>query len=831
MRKYGHLFLLIVGVGLLLLMTQSVQWAIPSDLSNNLVLLPELIPPPGIYHKSLSIRMQPSHPQGKIIFTTDGSVPSAISGTLYTHPILLDNAFANVTTIRAVEVAGEETSPLVTASYAVGLSDDLPIVVLTTEPTQLWDAQIGLLVNPDRRGPAWERTIEFAMLQRNAPQETSQTAGIRIIGDPLPRQDKHNFRLYFRTEYGNPRLDFNPFQDDSSQFSNKNTYKRLLLQAAREGSAITIIRDQLVADILAAAGLPAAQGRIVHLVINGDSWGLYRLTERIDNIFLEDTLNISIADIVQEGNAREGSDEAWNLLLSWVTNHNMVDDSNLRTLESDVNLDNLIAMACVQTYFQLPADAYYAIHPENGRWFWIYEGGGTQPLRNSDFSLLFNQLLRNDTFRLKYASRCGDMLNSELSSAVISQRFQDLSRTLLPYFPLEQARWPNTAPWDIVFTRQAEILAYRESQVRGDIDRVLGNTGIADLHFQSVPSPSGEVYVNGTKMTSSGLQGLSKSAYFIGTDLYLQAVSTPGSTFLYWQLEKDGVLATLSAEKSLTLTVTSEYTISARFEAQSQPKQDPAPDDVHFNEYWISDNGTRYASIGYRAIEGDWVELLVEKPGVVDLRQWRITDNDSKSGTDEGSIILPYIDTLESVPRGTIILFVTTQSPSNDENFPVDDLSVQDKLLLFYVGNGNLDMTTDPGFNIDAMNDNLALLSPGLQSDFSDDTVVDFIAEGLTVTAYSFGALDDDVSFDRAFSRLGNDDGAILSLRGSNDNLSDWIVDPDSCHSGDTLCTNTRNIVTPGRFNPSQSWLWILERDILPKYPMSSNQVRSQNDD
>ncbi len=817
MRKVGFLCLFIVAIGCLLLATQSMQRILPPENSDNLTLLPELMPPPGFYKNDQSIQMQPSHPRGTIIFTLDGSSPSKYNGTLYTQPIFLDAQFPNVTTIRAVEVVGDESSPFITASYAVGISDDLPVVTLTADPYNLWDPQTGLLVNTDRRGTEWERVIEFAMLNRIAQGNTSQSAGLRITGDPLDRQDKFNFRLYFRTEYGNPRLDFNPFQEDSSPYGQNNIYKRLLLQAARKGAEVNIVRDQLVSDILSATEVPVAQGRIVHLVINGDSWGLYRLTERIDNVFLEDNLNINSADIVQEGNAREGSNTDWKLLISWVTSHNMLKDSNLRYIESLVNLENLITTACVQSFFELAPDAYYAVHPENGRWFWIYEGGGIVPFQNSDFSLLTSHLLQNTTFRLHYAKRCGALLNATLSSAVISQLFEDQSQWLRPFFHLEQARWSNTPPWEQISVQQVANLAQREFQVRDDIDRILGHTGIADVNFQSVPPDSGNIYVDGIKKTSSVSAGISEAAYFVSTDLQLHAVSTPGYTFRNWQLENEAAPLQIVAGNPLTITVASAspYTITAHFQEVTEEQQYSAPDAVHFNEYWINDNGTRYASIGYRAIEGDWVELLVEKPRM-DLRNWRITDNDTKSGSEEGSIIFPPIDALRSVPRGTIILLITTQTPNNDENFPVDDLAAQDKLLLFYAGNGNLDITTDPGFDINTMNDNLALLSPGSENILADDIVVDFIAEGRTVTAYSFGALEDNVTFDRAFSHLGNDDGAVLSLRGSNNALSDWIVDPDSCLSGDNLCPNTRNIVTPGRTNPLQSWQWAIEKALLP---------------
>jgi hypothetical protein len=225
---------------------------------------------------------------------------------------------------------------------------------------------------------------------------------------------------------------------------------------------------------------------------------------------------------------------------------------------------------------------------------------------------------------------------------------------------------------------------------------------------------------------------------------------------------------------------------------------------VVINEIWINDNGTRYTSIGNRQIEGDWVELWVRSPEAIDLRGWRITDNDTKTGTDEGSIILPYNDALASVPRDTVILIVATESMINDFSFPEDDLDARDRRMVFYVGNDNLDVTTDPGFGIGTNDDNVALLAP---SDTSADgrpkeVGVDFVAEGDAVTPYTFGILADGVTFDTPFQYLGADDGALLTRRAETD--GGWLVDPTACQSGDAICLESNNLVTPGALNPGQ---------------------------
>ena len=46
------------------------------------------------------------------------------------------------------------------------------------------------------------------------------------------------------------------------------------------------VRDQLVRELHGAMGQVAARGRWIAVYLNGAYWGLYNLTERIDEAFL-----------------------------------------------------------------------------------------------------------------------------------------------------------------------------------------------------------------------------------------------------------------------------------------------------------------------------------------------------------------------------------------------------------------------------------------------------------------------------------------------------------------------------------------------------------------
>jgi hypothetical protein len=138
----------------------------------------------------------------------------------------------------------------------------------------------------------------------------------------------------------------------------------------------------------------------------------------------------------------------------------------------------------------------------------------------------------------------------------------------------------------------------------------------------------------------------------------------------------------------------------------------------------------------------------------VDLRGWRVTDNDTKAADDEGSLYFTDDDAFSYVPRGAVIRVIAADGPapwgpqahqnSVQRIPPQDDLSAWDRQMVLYVGNGNLDACLDPGFRMGSR-DNLALLAPGASGAFADDQGIAFTSWSNSVTPASFGVLVDGV--------------------------------------------------------------------------------------
>lgn len=757
--------------------------------------MPVFSPPGGEFSGRTTVEIRPSHSRAQVIFTTDGAVPTATVGLLYDHPLVLDSAFPGVVVLRARQFVNGQPGPITSTSYVVGVEHTIPILSLIADPSDLWAPGTGMIASP-RRGAEGERPVHLTFLTGEPLAAFEADAGLRLLS--IENSGKPSFRLYFRREYGLSRLEYPLFPIHPEQ--DVHSYKRLLLLAGDRSARWTLMEDALLSGLATDLGLTAPLGRFVLLFINGQPWGIYYLSEQVDRFFAEDGLGLPGATIIRNGQAEEGDQAQWDGLVTWVRTHDLKDSSHFARLQNQIDLNRFTDFAILQMYFGLPD--FIAICPEDGAgpWEWIplevhswaHLYSGPMKLPDLPVSDILSRLLEVPEYRMLFVTRLADLLNTTLSPASAERHIDRMYAQLSPDIRYESARWPSPQEWESNVGALREFVRHRPDVLRQQIAQRWGLEGTAPLTLTVSPENAGRVFVNGTVVPTMPWQGL----YFLGTPVQVTAVPALGYVFAGWE-------GAPADSPQITITIKGPLSLQARFVPRSAAPTDVLPNDVIINEFWINDNGTRYLSLGNRPIEGDWIELLVLR-GPVDLRGWRLTDNDTKTGTDEGSIIFPDRPEFAAVPRGTVILIIATENPNHTTYFSQDDMDARDRRMVLYVGNGNLDVGTDPGFGLGIHDDNLALLAPGPTADFADDIGVDFVAEGTRVTSFSFGILAGGV-MGVQFQGLGNDDGAIFVGTGrGNDDFREWQVDPPAHRTGDAMQMDAINILTPGALNHGQ---------------------------
>ncbi len=308
--------------------------------------------------------------RGTIHYTTNGSPPS-LESQIYSGPISINQP----TVVRAqlFNTAGQPVGPMYTHSYIIANYDQtIPVVSISTD----WN-ELNLIHNfAQEHGENWERPINLEYFEPGGKEGFNIPAGIRIHGN-FSRlfNPKKSYRIYFKKSYGGPgNLDYPVFEDTEvtkfdklilrAGFQDTFTHRGIPDRADRHNEA-KYITDQVVRNLHAQMGQPIAHGRWVLLYLNGEFWGLYNLSERIDLQMLRSysDKNAEWDVIVKESGweegvwynreeVRDGGYGGWLENQNWVGSADFTNPGNIGALEWRVDLENVFSYMFLQAYVQ-----------------------------------------------------------------------------------------------------------------------------------------------------------------------------------------------------------------------------------------------------------------------------------------------------------------------------------------------------------------------------------------------------------------------------------------------------------------------------------------------
>jgi hypothetical protein len=173
------------------------------------------------------------------------------------------------------------------ASYRDTIIDDLktiPSVSVVMDLDDMFSASNGIYANPSQDGRQWERQCSVEMMHPDGKEGFQINAGIRVRGgfSRSTNNPKHALRLFFRNEYGAPKLNYPVFGENAAQSFDGidlRTFQNYSWSFQGDSRGI-FLRDQYNRDLQLAMGHHTERGEFVHLYINGMYWGLYNTVER-----------------------------------------------------------------------------------------------------------------------------------------------------------------------------------------------------------------------------------------------------------------------------------------------------------------------------------------------------------------------------------------------------------------------------------------------------------------------------------------------------------------------------------------------------------------------
>ncbi|MBN1508327.1 MAG: lamin tail domain-containing protein [Sedimentisphaerales bacterium] len=299
----------------------------------------------GFYDREFSVTILCPTEGAVVYYTTDGSEPYSVaaarpgdSASIYTEPVRISattclraagvrpdwqpSAIATCTYVFLADVVkqsptgaapgpGWPTGSINGQTFNYGMDPEvvndprykdlmndallaIPSISLVTELSNLFDPRTGIYVNAKKTGQAWERPVSVELIYPDETEGFQVNAGLRIRGG-YSRSDsnpKHAYRLFFRSEYGTPKLEYPLFgQEGVDEFENVDLRTSQNYSWAYDGSEKnTFLRDVFSRDTQRDMGEPYSRSRYYHLYLNGQYWGLFQTEERAEASYAESYL-------------------------------------------------------------------------------------------------------------------------------------------------------------------------------------------------------------------------------------------------------------------------------------------------------------------------------------------------------------------------------------------------------------------------------------------------------------------------------------------------------------------------------------------------------------
>ncbi|WP_295069282.1 CotH kinase family protein [Ruminococcus sp.] len=292
----------------------------------------------GFYDSDFKLSL--SAPEGyNIYYTLDGSDPT-VNSKHYESPISVydksseENVYSAITDINysdytapekpvdkamIVRAIAEDTngniSPIVSNTYFVGYSENdytrnMRVISLVTDPDNLFDYEKGIYVNGKgadsefglsnfiMRGKEWERPASITVFE-NGEASYSANIGIRIRGGTSRIESQKSFTFNARSEYGPRKMEYDFFNDKLKNVKGKviDSFDSISLRNGGNDTK-TKLHDRLNQELAADRNFGTLMQTECILFIDGEFWGLYNITEKIDEDFIADHYKVKSNDVI-----------------------------------------------------------------------------------------------------------------------------------------------------------------------------------------------------------------------------------------------------------------------------------------------------------------------------------------------------------------------------------------------------------------------------------------------------------------------------------------------------------------------------------------------------
>ncbi len=510
---------------------------------------------------------------------------------------------------------------------------NMTVVSLVTNPDNLFDPDKGIYVtgnqylnwknsseyNPNKsvwdtdnvtnyfsKGRDWEREASITIFEQGN-SIVSQNMGIRIKGASTRNSSQKSFNLYARSEYGASKIEYPLLADnydingnliekyDSICLRSVNSEERL-----RDGFAQGLIRDR---DTITTQNMKQCV-----VFLNGEYWGLYEMTEKFSDYFIESNYGIQKENVamIKNGELEEGEQTEFDTFVSFAEEYStkdLTDAANYQAVCDYIDIDSMIEHYAAGLYlgtYDWPNYNYgawrntgeeIAGNPySDGKWRFIsfdydytmgktyadfggvkgYEYDSFNHMDTTSFPTnLFKNLLNNDEFRNKFAAVYCDYANEIMTYKKANERASYYSDNYTDSIAYSLLRWwgfyGGSVDSNLSYNRNSYQSALSDIRTffnqRGeytleDMKNYLGlNGSLKTITIRT--NGGGKVKINSI---TPDLTNAWIGKYYSDCPITLTAIPDEGYEFTGWSDDLSGT------ENTVTLTLSQVMSVQANFE-------------------------------------------------------------------------------------------------------------------------------------------------------------------------------------------------------------------------------------------------------------------------